>query len=126
SSRSPRTRSSAGSRACPRSPSGTRCSGATTAWKTPPLANSQIWPAGPAGSGAGAGSLPRAMRMRQSIAELEQAFVEQAELERLRADRVTQATAARARQRHKRRAQARQSLRFFLLAMTLLLTAVTV
>jgi hypothetical protein len=66
------------------------------------------------------------MRMRQSIAQLERAFVEEVELDRVRRDRLrhTAATRSRVRTIHRRRAQS--SLRFALLVFTMIATAVIV
>jgi hypothetical protein len=66
------------------------------------------------------------MRMRQSLAQLERAFVEEAEEDRLRRERLQIEAARRARQRHLDRTHKRGSLRFALLVLVLILTAVLV
>ncbi|MDQ4040646.1 MAG: hypothetical protein M3141_02735 [Actinomycetota bacterium] len=66
------------------------------------------------------------MRMRQSIAQLERAFVEEAELDRARREHLRRTAAQRARSRRVQRKQQRSSLRFFLLVLSLIATAVLV
>ena len=66
------------------------------------------------------------MRMRQNIAEFESALAEQMEAERLRAERVQRETTLRARQRQIERVHKGGTVRFWLLVLTLLLTAVVV
>lgn len=66
------------------------------------------------------------MRMRQSLAEIERAFVEEAEETRLQRERVQLETARRARQRQLQRTHKRGTLRFSLLVLVLVLTAVLV
>lgn len=66
------------------------------------------------------------MRMTQSPAQLERAFVEETHLDRRRRESLRQATIHRAQQRTVDRQVRRTSLRFVALAMTLLLTAVIV
>lgn len=66
------------------------------------------------------------MKMRQSIAQIEAAFVEEAELDRARRERLAQTAQQRAiRRTHERKVQA-GSLRFFLLALAMIGTAVIV
>ena len=67
-----------------------------------------------------------AMRMRQSLAEIEQAFVEQTEEDRHRRERVVTQAELRTRRRHAERTQRHGSMRFFLLVLTLIATAVVV
>lgn len=67
-----------------------------------------------------------AMRMRESVAQFEQAFFEETELDRSRRERLQRTAAQRARQRSVARAQQRSSLRFGLLVLSLLLTAIAV
>ena len=66
------------------------------------------------------------MRMRQSIAQLERAFVEEARLDRARREHLRRTAAQRARTRRVARRQQRSSLRFFLLVVALIATAVLV
>jgi hypothetical protein len=66
------------------------------------------------------------MRMRQSIAQLERAFVEEVELDRVRRDRLRHTAATRSRVRTIPRRRAQSSLRFALLVFTMIATAVIV
>jgi hypothetical protein len=66
------------------------------------------------------------MRMRQSLAEIEAAFVEEIEEDRERRERLARRTEMRARQRHIERAHKHGSVRFALLVLTLIATAVVV
>jgi len=66
------------------------------------------------------------MRMRQNIADFESAFEKQMEAERLRAERIRRETVARARRRRMERVHTRGTMRFWLLVLTLLATAVIV
>ena len=66
------------------------------------------------------------MRMRQSIAQLERAFVEEVELDRVRRDRLRHTAATRSRVRTIQRRRAQSSLRFALLVLTMIATAVIV
>ncbi|MGI8512624.1 MAG: hypothetical protein ACR2NH_08335 [Solirubrobacteraceae bacterium] len=66
------------------------------------------------------------MRMRQSIAQLERAFVEEVNLDRARRQHLRHTAAKRSRVRRVERKQQRSSLRFFLLVLTLLATAILV
>jgi len=66
------------------------------------------------------------MRMRESVAQFEQAFFEETELDRHRRERLQRTTAHRARQRSVARAQQRSSLRFGLLVLSLVITAIGV
>jgi hypothetical protein len=66
------------------------------------------------------------MRMRQSIAQLERAFVEEIELDRARREHLRRTAAKRSRSRRVQRRQQRGSLRFFLLVVSLIATAVLV
>jgi hypothetical protein len=67
-----------------------------------------------------------AMRMRQSLAELERAFVEEAWEERDRRDALRREAAARSRKRRIARAHKRGSWRFAVLVFVLIATAVAV
>jgi len=66
------------------------------------------------------------MRMRQSLAELEAAFVEEAEEDRVRRERLARRTVRRAQERDRERLRRGSSLRFAALLLTLLATAVLV
>ncbi len=66
------------------------------------------------------------MRMRQSSAQLERAFVEEVQLDRVRREHLRRTAAQRARQRRVQRRAQRSSLRFFLLVVSLVATAVLV
>ena len=68
----------------------------------------------------------RPMRMRQSIAQLEWAFVEEVELDRVRRDHLSLTAAQRSRVRTIERRRARSSLRFALLVFAMIATAVIV
>ena len=64
--------------------------------------------------------------MRQSIAQLERAFVEEIQLDRARREHLRHTAAKRSRSRRVQRKQQRSSLRFFLLVVSLIATAVLV
>jgi hypothetical protein len=66
------------------------------------------------------------MKMRQSLAEWERAFVKEASLDRLRRDSLRRTTEKRAFKRDLERRHKRGSMRFVLLVLTLMLTAVVV
>jgi hypothetical protein len=66
------------------------------------------------------------MRMRQSLAQLERAFVDQAEQDRDRAERLRREAVARSRRRQIERSHKRGSMRFGLLVLILIATAVLV
>jgi cell division septal protein FtsQ len=66
------------------------------------------------------------MKMRQSIAEWEQAFVKEVTLDRHRRDSLRRTSEQRAFKRDLEKRHKRGSLRFALLVMTLILTAVVV
>ena len=66
------------------------------------------------------------MRMRQSPSQLEQAFAEEVMLDRARREHLRRTAAQRARQRRVQRRQQRSSLRFFLLVVSIIATAVLV
>lgn len=67
-----------------------------------------------------------ALRMRQSLDELEEVFREQMAQDRNRAERLRKAAVTRSRKRHRMREQKRSSMRFWLLVLTLIATAVGV
>lgn len=66
------------------------------------------------------------MRMRQSLAELEQAFVKEISLDRHRRASLRRTTEQRAFKREVQRRHKRGSIRFSLLVLTLILTAAIV
>ena len=66
------------------------------------------------------------MRMRQSLAEIEEAFVEEIEEDRERRERLARRAELRARQRHIERTHKHGSMRFVVLVFTLIATAVIV
>lgn len=67
-----------------------------------------------------------AMKMRQSLAELEQEFLQQRQLEEERRKHLQRTAAVRSRQRWHARERKRSSLRFYVLTASLVLTAVLV
>jgi membrane glycosyltransferase len=64
--------------------------------------------------------------MRQSLAEIEEAFVEEIEEDRDRRERLARRAEQRSRQRHIERTHKHGSMRFALLVLTLIATAVVV
>jgi hypothetical protein len=66
------------------------------------------------------------MKMRQSLADWEQAFVKEASLDRRRRDSLRRTTEQRAFKRDLERRHKRGSVRFVLLVLTLILTAAVV
>jgi hypothetical protein len=66
------------------------------------------------------------MKMRQSLAEWEQAFAKEASLDRHRRDSLRRTTEQRALKREVQRRHKRGSVRFVLLVLTLILTAAVV
>ena len=66
------------------------------------------------------------MKMRQSLADWEQAFVKEISLDRRRRDSLRRTTEQRARKRQAERIHKRGSVRFALLVLTLVLTAAIV
>ncbi|WP_205699502.1 hypothetical protein [Conexibacter sp. SYSU D00693] len=75
---------------------------------------------------AGELAFPGSMRMRQELAQLEQAFVEEAEAARLQRERLQRQAQIRSYERHRRRAHKRGTLRFTGLVLVLIATAVLV
>jgi len=67
-----------------------------------------------------------AMKMRQSLAELEQEFRHEIQLDRRRDDHLKRSALSRTRKRRRARERKRSSVRFWLLVATLLGTAVVV
>jgi uncharacterized membrane-anchored protein len=74
----------------------------------------------------GVGSLPGAMRMRQSIAEFEEAFREEAAESVVRRERLRTHAAQRSRVRRVERRRQQGKFRFTLLTLTIVVTAVVV
>jgi hypothetical protein len=66
------------------------------------------------------------MRMRQSISEIEEAFFEEIEEDRERNERLRRHAEQRARHRHAARTSRHGTLRFSLVLLTLIATAVVV
>ena len=66
------------------------------------------------------------MRMRQSITEIEEAFFEEIEEDRERRERLRRHAEQRSRRRHVEKTHRRGSLRFALVLLTLIATAVFV
>jgi hypothetical protein len=66
------------------------------------------------------------MRMRQSISEIEQAFYEQIEEDRERRERLRRHAQERSRRRRAVKTHRRGSLRFALVLLTLIATAIVV
>ena len=66
------------------------------------------------------------MKMRQSLAEWERAFVKEITLDRRRRDSLRRTTEQRAHKRELERRHKRGNVRFFLLVLTLVMTAVIV
>jgi hypothetical protein len=72
------------------------------------------------------GSLPPTMRMRQSLAQFEEAFREEAAESIVRRERLRKESAHRARFRRVQRSRKAGKFRFLLLALTLIATAAIV
>ena len=66
------------------------------------------------------------MKMRRSLAQLEQEFRHEAQLDRSRRERLRRHAATRSRNRHRQREKKRSSIRFWLLVFSLIATAVIV
>ena len=66
------------------------------------------------------------MRRLQSLAQLERAFVEETQLERTRREQLRRSAVSRSRQRRIERAHKRGSVRFTVLVLALVATAVIV
>ena len=73
-----------------------------------------------------AGSLPPTMRMRQSLAQFEEAFREEAAESIVRRERLRKEAAQRSRVRRVQRVRKQGSLRFTFLALSIVVTAVIV
>ena len=66
------------------------------------------------------------MKMRQSFAQFEQAFLEESEADRARRERLRREAAVRARDRQMQRVHSQGTARFVVLVLTLIATAVLV
>jgi hypothetical protein len=77
-------------------------------------------------AGEPAGSLPPSMRMRQSLAQFEEAFREEAAESIVRRERLRKEAAQRSRVRRVQRVRKQGSLRFTFLSLSILVTAVFV
>jgi membrane glycosyltransferase len=66
------------------------------------------------------------MRMRQSINQLERAFLEETQVDRARREALRRQAALRSRQRHIEKVHKRGTMRFVLLVLMLIATAVVV
>jgi hypothetical protein len=66
------------------------------------------------------------MKMRQSLAQLEQEFRQETQLDRSRRESLRRHAALRSRKRYMQREQKRSSMRFWLLVLSLIATAVIV
>ncbi len=67
-----------------------------------------------------------ALKMRQSLAQLEQEFRHEMEVDRDRRERLRQEAVKRSRVRHRQRERKRSSLRFWVLVSSLIATVVIV
>jgi len=67
-----------------------------------------------------------AMKMRQSLAQLEQEFREEAQLDRSRREGLRRQAIARSRRRRHEKQRKRSSMRFWVLSLSLIATAVIV
>jgi anti-sigma-K factor RskA len=72
------------------------------------------------------GSDAIAMKMRQSLAQLEQEFLHELELDRGRRESLRRRAVLRSRKRTREREQKRSSVRFWLLVLSLIATAAIV
>jgi membrane glycosyltransferase len=75
---------------------------------------------------SGASLRPSPMRMRQSLAQIEEAFVEEMEEDRFRRERVVAEAEHRTRRRRAIQTHRQGNMRFALLVLTLIATAVIV
>ncbi len=67
-----------------------------------------------------------ALKMRQSLAQIEQAFVHESQLDQRRREHLRRKAVRRSRLRDHQREQKRSSVRFYLLVLTLIATALFV
>ena len=66
------------------------------------------------------------MKMRQSLSQLERAFIEESQVDRQRREALRRQAAIRSRQRQIERVRKHSTMRFFALVLTLIATAVIV
>ena len=66
------------------------------------------------------------MKMRQSLAQLERAFIEESQVDRQRREALRRQAALRSRQRQIEKVQKHSTMRFVALVLTLIATAVIV
>jgi hypothetical protein len=66
------------------------------------------------------------MKMRQSLAQLERAFIEESQVDRQRREALRRQAVARSRQRHVQRVRKHSTMRFVALVLVLIATAVIV
>jgi hypothetical protein len=67
-----------------------------------------------------------AMKMRQSLAQLEEEFRDEMQREQTRSERIRRDAVRRTRTRHRVKAKKRSSMRFWILVLSLVATAVGV
>ena len=67
-----------------------------------------------------------AMKMRQSLAQLEEEFRDEMQREQTRSERIRRDAVQRTRTRHRVKAKKRSSMRFWMLVLSLVATAVGV
>jgi len=67
-----------------------------------------------------------ALKMRQSLAQIEQAFIYETQLEERQSERLLRHVHVRSRKRTVEREKKRSSIRFYLLALSLIATALIV
>jgi hypothetical protein len=67
-----------------------------------------------------------ALKMRQSLAQLERDFLYESELDQRRREHLNRNVRVRSRRRHHEREKKRSSMRFYVLVLTLLATALIV
>jgi membrane glycosyltransferase len=67
-----------------------------------------------------------ALKMRQSLAQMERDFLYESELDQQRREHLRRTAVVRARKRNQEREKKRSSIRFYLLALSLIATAVIV
>jgi membrane glycosyltransferase len=72
------------------------------------------------------GSAPMAMKMRQSLAQIEQEFRHEMQLDRTRRESLRRRAVVRSRKRTHEREKKRSSIRFWMLVLSLIATAVIV
>jgi membrane glycosyltransferase len=67
-----------------------------------------------------------AMKMRQSLAEIEEEFRDSMQREQTRSERIRRSAVQRTRERHITKAKKRSSMRYWMLVLSLVATAVAV